>query len=104
MLDATARDCVLCAGDRILAHSLVRTQHLAPGHPHPPPPDKDPGVGTLSRNAGEGRADVGTRAPLPYYGRGRTQPPQGWVGEGNAARFQPPARGHVEDYGAPGAP
>ena len=37
-----------------VAPLVVRTEHLAPGYPHPLPPGLDPGVGTLSRNAGEG--------------------------------------------------
>jgi hypothetical protein len=45
------------------------------------PPDWDPGVGILSRNAGEGLADVRARASLPYHGRGGTSL-RGWVGEG----------------------
>jgi hypothetical protein len=38
------------------------------------PPDFGPGVGTLSRNAGEGLKEQCCKAPLPHRGRGGTQP------------------------------
>jgi hypothetical protein len=44
------------------------------------PRTKIRGSAPLSRNAGEGLADVRARAPLPYHGRGGTQPGRaGWV-------------------------
>ena len=45
------------------------------------PPDCDPGVGTLSRNAGEGLQDLRPQTLSCIAGEAGPSP-QGWVGEG----------------------
>jgi hypothetical protein len=52
--------------------------------PHPPPPDCDPGVGTLSRGAGEGLQPHVSKPLARIAGEGGPSS-KGWVGEGDSS-------------------
>ena len=58
-------DCSLSGGNRTLGTEGALTRL---------PQTAIRGVGTLSRNAREGRQGAYLKAPLPHCGRGRTQP------------------------------
>ena len=75
----------LCRGSRMPTELVQRTQRLVPGGALTRlPPDYDTGVGTLSRNAGEGLQGARRTLSKPLSrsaGEGGPSP-QGWVGEG----------------------